>query len=255
MLLKIIKAAIVFYLFFSSVVFADRTTSSKSSVNTLFYDLGLEGGWIPYQRGANAGSTGVFEEIINSISAESDISFKAVYFPPKRAEMALKSGLVDFDFICLEWFTHGIDKGKYIITEPIFEISEMFVVKTGTDLDLSTPHSYFNLDVGTIAGYFYLNDKKFNRIDFLNEQQVILGLKQDRFKTAILEREVAKHWAKVHDVDIEFPLTHTQGYIRLRLRNEHKHLLLRINEAIAKIRSNGQLQKILNKHNVSARLP
>ena len=228
---------------------------AKKHNDVLYYDLGQTGGWIPYQKGANAGSIGVFEEVINHISNISGIPFKSVNFPPKRAEKALLSGLVDFDFMCLEWFTNGIDESKFVITEPIFRISEMFVVKKATQHNLTSPHSYFGKDIGTIAGYFYLNDNKFNRVDFLNEQQVILGLKNDRFDIAILEREVARHWAKVHDVDIDFPLVHTTGLIRLRLRIENLVHLKKINDAIITIRKNGELRNILNKHALTSHIP
>jgi len=36
----------------------------------------------------------------------------------------------------------------------------------------------FGMPVGTIAGYFYFDDNKFIRTDFLNENQLMLGLNQ-----------------------------------------------------------------------------
>ncbi|MDA8621599.1 transporter substrate-binding domain-containing protein [Psychrosphaera sp.] len=249
----LISLLVLFCLVTSNKLAALQSTkTTKTHNDILYYDLGLTGGWIPYQKGANAGSIGVFEEVINHISDISGIPFKAVHFPPKRAEKALISGLVDFDFICLEWFTNGIDNSKFVVTEPIFQISEMFIVKKAAQHRLTSPHSYFGKDIGTIAGYFYLNDDKFNRLDFLNEQQVMLGLKNDRFEIAILEREVARHWAKVHDVEIEFPLVHTSGLIRLRLRIENLVHLKKINDAIITIRKNGKLRETLNKHGLTS---
>ena len=45
----------------------------------------------------------------------------------------------------------------------------------------------FGKRVGTIAGYFYFDDDKFIRTDFLNESQLMMGLKNARFNVIILE--------------------------------------------------------------------
>ncbi len=248
-------------LFFWLVAFMGTITLSSNAVAspsvsekdhpTLLYDLGLQGGWIPYQSGFVSGSTGVFEDITRLISKHTGIKFKSVNFPPKRAEKAMLVGLVDFDFICLEWFTNGIDNDKYTVTEPLFDLKEYFITLEENKDAFNEKSSYFNRRIGTIAGYFYLNDDKFTRVDFLNENQLILGLAEDRFNVAILEKETAKHWAKVHGVKISFRQLHTQGIMRMRLRNENLYLLDKINTAIKTIKQNGELKSVFLKHDMN----
>ncbi len=219
----------------------------------LFYDLGLNGGWIPYQEGSQAGSSGVFEDVIALIAKHSGLKFKTVNFPPRRAKKALETGLVDFDFISPSWFDKPIDPKLYVLTQPLFDVSEYFITRTDKNITLPGEHDYFGMNIGTVAGYIYKNSDKFTRVDLLNENKLIIGLKNDRFDIAILEREAAKHWAKVNGVKIEFPLLHTHGFLHIRLRADKSHHLVSINKAISLIKENGELQAVFDAHHLNSK--
>lgn len=111
-----------------------------------------------------------------------------------------------------------------------------------------------NTQVGTIAGYFYFDDNNFIRTDFLNEQQLMLGLKHDRFKVIIMERESAKYWAKLNETDIAFPALHSAGELLMRVRKENKLLIPILNQTIRSIKSSGKLQEILQSHGVESKI-
>lgn len=225
---------------------------SQASKDILYYHVSREDGWVPFRVGAETGRKGVLEEVSDLLQAYSNIEFAPVIFPTKRAEKALKDGVVDFDFVCLEWLKDSELRSKYVVTEPLFEVVESFATLTHNAHLIPSPDSAYNQAIGTIGGYFYHDDNRFTRVDFLNEDQLIRGLKQDRFNAIILEKETAKYWANIHDVDIAFPAVHSKGKLLLRLRKEHKALVPRVNQAILKIKASGELQKILNKHNVES---
>jgi polar amino acid transport system substrate-binding protein len=259
-ILKCISLMIAFYLFAiptisyaaTSLGSIDKARVPANQQRELLYDLGLRGGWVPYHSGSVTGTEGFFKELTALISTHSGIKFTSVHFPPKRAEKAMLRGLVDFDFVCLEWFNNGIDKSKYVTSDAFIEIVEYFVTLEQNANSFSGLEDFYGLPVGTISGYFYFDDHKFERIDFLNERQLIQGLKEQRYSSAILERETAKHWAKVTGTKLDLRHIHTQGKLRFRLRIENDDLLPTINKAIKTIKSNGQLQQLFNKYDLES---
>ncbi|WP_231731008.1 substrate-binding periplasmic protein [Lacimicrobium alkaliphilum] len=224
--------------------------AGEADDNILYYDQGVEGRWVPYQRGAVAGTTGVFQQMTDAISRHVDIDFKTVNFPAKRAQKAMKDGLIDLEFISLEWLPGGEAGEAYVVSEPLFEVNEYIVTLQGNQHLFPNRQAYYGRTLGTIAGYYYFDDDKFQREDFLTESLLIQGLKRDRFKGAILERETAKFWASVHKADIAFATLHTEGVLRIRLQKDKAHWLALINQGIAAIKASGELADILEGHGI-----
>jgi polar amino acid transport system substrate-binding protein len=221
----------------------------------LRYDLGQQGGWIPYQQSAQRGKLGIFEEVTLLIQELTGIEFEAVHFPPKRAEKALLDGLVDFDFVCLEWLKEGRSSAQFVYSNPIFNVSEYVVTLPENAAAVPDRSAIYNKPVGTIAGYFYVDDDQFSRMDFLNEELLLLGLKHQRFTSIIIEKETAKYWAKLLDIEISFAAAHTLGSIIIRLRDDKREWLPIINQAIETIKESGQLASLLEKHGIKAEIP
>jgi polar amino acid transport system substrate-binding protein len=239
----------------SSSIFTVHAQQQRVPPPLLKYDLGQQGGWIPYQQSAQRGRLGIFEEVTILIQDVTGIEFEAVHFPPKRAEKALLDGLVDFDFVCLEWLKEGRAPDKFNYSIPIFDVSE-YVVTLTKNVDLVPERDMiYGQAIGTVAGYFYVDDNKFTRMDFLNEELLLLGLKHQRFTSIIIEKETAKYWAKLLDVDISFAALHTQGSIIIRLRNDKRELMPIINQAIKTIKESGQLINLLKNQGVDAVIP
>jgi ABC-type amino acid transport substrate-binding protein len=188
------------------------------------------------------------------LEADSGIQFQTVNFPQKRAAKALIDGLVDFDFTCLEWFKDNDLGPEFVATESFFEITE-YIISLKKNVHLfPNPESIFGNRVGTISGYLYFDDDKFTRTDFLNENRLILGLKNDRFKVIILERETAKYWAKINNTEIDFAALHTSGNLVMRLRKEHSALIPLLNQAIQTMKTSGKLQAILSSHGIDSKI-
>lgn len=226
----------------------------KIETPTLYFDQGEKGGWVPFRNEAKTGGASIFTELSKALGADSGIQFKTLHFPQKRAAKALKEGIVDFDFVCLEWFPNNDPGPGFIITEPLFEITQHLVTLHKNMPLFPTRESMFNKRVGTIAGYFYFDDKNFTRTDFLNENQLVSGLKNDRFKVIILEKETAKYWAKLNDTEIGFAALHTKGNLVIRLRKEKSALIPQLNQAIKTIKTSGKLKAILDSHNVESQI-
>ena len=220
----------------------------------LYFDMDGSGGWVPFLTASEVGKPGIVPEITEAMQRYADIKFIPLSLPQKRAEIALKDGVVDVDFICLEWLKEGVVGSEYVTSEPFFEITESFItLKKNAEL-FPTRESLLQKRIGTISGYFYFDDISFVRTDFLNEKQLMLGLKHERFDVIIMEQEAAKHWAKVHDIEINFAILHSKGNLLMRINKKHQSLLPAINHAIKQIKITGELQVILDKHNAESKI-
>lgn len=222
---------------------------AQEQPQTLYYDMDTKGGWVPFLIAEKPGKPGIMTDITTVIQRYLEVRFVPVNFPQKRAEIALKQGLMDFDFICLEWLENGVVGPEYVTSEPFFELTENFITLKKNAQLFPNRESLDQQRVGTIAGYFYFDDHTFIRTDFLNENQLMLGLKHGRFNVIILEQETAKYWAKINNVDISFAVLHSKGNFLMRIRKKHQGLLPAINEAIKQMKASGELQVILDNHN------
>lgn len=228
--------------------------SDNKEAPTLYFDLGEKGGWVPFRNAAKNGGTSVFTDLSKALEAHSGIQFKAVHFPPKRAAKALIDGIVDFDFTCLEWFKNNDPGPGFVATQPFFEITEHLITLNKNTALFPTRESVFGKHVGTISGYFYFDDDKFIRTDSVNENQLMLGLKNDRHNVVILEKETAKYWAKLNATKIGFAALHTKGNLVIRIRKEKSALIPQLNQAIKALKSSGKLKAILDRHGIESKI-
>jgi polar amino acid transport system substrate-binding protein len=182
------------------------------------------GGWLPFLTAAKPRNPGIMAEITEALQRYSNLEFIPVKLPQKRAKVALREGSVDFDFICLEWLVNGVVSSEYVTSEPLYELTESFITLKKNGSSFPTRNSFAQKRVGTIAGYYYFDDHTFTRTDFLNENQLMSGLKHERFEVIILEQETAKHWAEINDVNIHFAALHSKGYFLMRFRKKHQSL-------------------------------
>jgi len=237
-----------------SVISIVPEAMAQAKPANLTFDLGESNGWVPYRAGKTIEQAGILAELARLLQSYTDIKFNAVHWPMKRAEFGMANGIIDFDFICTSWFGDGNYGSQFIISEPLFEINEFVVTLKGNK------HLFPNLDsihakpIGTIAGYFYFDDNEFIRADFRDENNLMLALKHQRVKAVILEHETAKHWAKVHDIEITLATPHTTGKLLIRLNKAKQSLMPTINLAIKKIKQTGQLQMLIDKYGVEAKI-
>lgn len=248
---------ILIYLLLSTIfsVFSfSSTVIAQTSSRALHFDLGENAGWVPYKTGKTIDQDGILAELVVLIEEYSDITFEAVNWPMKREKFALIKGIVDFDFICTAWFPGGTYGRNFVISEPLFEINEYVITLKGNKHLFPALDSIDTKPIGTIAGYFYFDDYKFTRVDFHNEEGLIKALKYKRVNAVILEHESAKHWADIHNVDIEIAAPHTTGNLLIRINKAEQNRLPAINAAIKKIKQTGQLKEILDKYGVEAKI-
>jgi ABC-type amino acid transport substrate-binding protein len=239
----LIRASALLLILFTGVSGANQIAEQPLEI-TLRYGIDPVGAWVPFDRTDNPDYPGVFIEIIPLLMSEANLNTKAFLLPTKRGLQQLYSGELDFDFINPEWMSNE-DKTAFVYSIPLFEVTEFFISLATNPKSFDTSELAHNQLVGTVSGYYYFDDNKFTRADFRSESEVILGLNKKRFDVAIMEKAAAAYWAEKHSVDLKFGAVHTQGNIVLRLRAELAHLMPRINQAILRLKDQGEIPRIL----------
>jgi hypothetical protein len=224
--------------------------AEKQSLATLHYDLGGTKAWVPYGYTGLEDKPGIFADIVESVMQQANIAYKPYFYPAKRAENELQTGMLDFDFISPSWFKDQDIGDDYVGSHGIFEVTEYFVTLASYNEHFNYPASIKKQVVGTVAGYFYYDDNLFIRADFLSESELMLGLKKGRFNVAILEDYAANYWSDFHQVPIKLVAVHTKGKIIIRLRKEHQKLLPQINGAIQLLLKTGRIEEIFKRYHL-----
>jgi ABC-type amino acid transport substrate-binding protein len=220
--------------------------SSESSIDypTLRYDPSGSNAWYPYYINRED-KPGILPEVLNAILTIAKIKGEKRTFPPLRTIYALKSGDIDFDLVNLDWLSKEDKSNEFVYSDGFIRIKEYVVSlnKTNIKQGKSGPK-----EIGTVRGYYYHNDREFNRIDFSSERELIMALKLNRVSHIICGDRPAIYWSELLDVPIKFTELHSDGFLRIRLRTEFIHLLPKLNIAIDKINKDGTLEEIIKRY-------
>ena len=231
------KLIIVFFAFIVSIVEAQET---------LKYDLSGSSNWVPYYLD-NKKAPGIIGELIPLILTKADIKGQQITLPPKRTNLALQKGLLDFDITSPSWFANDQVDNAFILSLPIMPVRELVYV-----LDDQIAHERFNPNknviVGTVRGYFYHNDNKFTRDDFPSEKELVLALATNRIEYAIIGDLPAEYWASKFNIALKVNTEHSSGFLHVRLHKKYQHLIANINAAITELKDNGTIEKVVSSY-------
>ncbi len=252
--LKVKSLAKVTYLYFLklflSLFILHLATLAHAQQNQpeLNYNVSASGSHYPFYTG-NPEKPGILPEIITALMAQANITANHVELPTKRITKYLENGIIDFDVISLKWLAQSErDNPYYIFSEPLIPATEMIVALPDNVAQYQTKQSLYSKEVGTVLGYYYHDDAKFNRVDFPSEKELMIALSKARIDVAIMGIHTAAYWSKQLNINTEFGAQHSHGYLRVRLLAKHKALLPKINQALAHLHSSGYIKRIEDKY-------
>jgi polar amino acid transport system substrate-binding protein len=214
----------------------------------LNYNVNGSNSWYPYSIAHSPDAPGIISEFIPSMLALAKIRSNINNFPPKRTNLALETGLLDFDVISPSWFKDGNIGVHFVQSDPIIPIIENIIVLEKNAPQWQVLSRIKNKKIGTVLGYLYQDDADFTRIDFKSERELVMALHKGRIEAAISGDLPALYWAKELDLPVSLAAVHSSGSLVIRLRKEHYKLMPAINSAIKEIKDSGELQKMVNKY-------
>ncbi|GEA12651.1 transporter substrate-binding domain-containing protein [Alteromonas sp. KUL49] len=223
-------------------------THNLCASEPLYYNLGTTGSSVPYENAVDDARPGIFVEILPLIMDRAGIETSKVMLSTQRAMRAFQNGGLDFDFFSPSWLSEDEKNHDFVFTDPILTITEYFITRPAMAPQYaSIDHIHGNI-VGTISGYVYFDDDKFDRLDFLSEKTLILGLGKGRVDIAIMEEAAARYWSAKHGIPITFGPVHTTGEMALRLHKKHADKVPQINAIIAELHQSGEFDRIIQKY-------
>lgn len=214
---------------------------------TLKYDISGSSGWYPYCID-DADTPGIFVELIPLILSAAKLKGQALSLPPKRTQMALINGQIDFEVISPAWFPDDKIPPGSIISEPIMPVVERLIFSP------EQAHNWHSLtliqgqSVGTVRGYHYRDEAKFNRADFRSEKELVVALGLKRIQVAISGDITARYWAKNQNVAIVLGPVHSSGQLHIRMLQTRERQMAQINGAIRALRDNGGIQAVIERY-------
>lgn len=171
--------------------------------------------------------------------------------PPKRTNKALETGLLDFDIVSPSWFTKQDLGPLFVKSTPIIQITEYVVTLPENVSQYRDISQMKGKEVGTVRGYLYHDDQHFIRTDFASEQELIKALDKHRVKAIIAGNYPALYWSAQLGIPVALAAVYSDGDLVFRLRKEHAALLPAINQAIATLKANGNIDEIIKKYTKS----
>ena len=214
----------------------------------LRFNSGDTGTWIPWTADPDNNEPGIFQEITALILNEAGFVSEPTILSTKRAIRALENGVIDFDFVNPDWFPEGKVGDEFSFTQPVIMVKEYFITLPAKKDEIKTTDDIYGDVVGTILGYYYYDDSRFKRMDFVSERGLVVGLSKRRFDVAILEEMTARYWSRKTKVDIHFAVAHTSGYMVMRLNKAKARFVPDLNRAIVRLKQDKKLEHVLDKY-------
>ncbi|WP_372871930.1 substrate-binding periplasmic protein [Shewanella sp.] len=222
--------------------------SNNIDLPVLKYSVSGSSSWYPYYIPNNSENPGLISELLPALFTHAHIQGQNIPLPPNRTNQALDKGTLDFDIVSPSWFEHGNFGPLFVKSDPIMTITEYVITLPQNQSDWLDITKIKNREVGTVMGYLYHDDGDFTRIDFKSEQELIKALHRGRIQAAISGDNTALYWSAKLELPIALAAEHSSGDLVFRLRKERANLLPAINEAIATLKANGTIDRLINKY-------
>jgi ABC-type amino acid transport substrate-binding protein len=216
----------------------------------LTYDVSGSDAWAPYFMLDDQGREyGIMPELTKAIFELAQLQATSVNYPPKRTATSIQQGTLDMDIINPEWISDRQLRDSFVYSDSIIEVKEYYMAKQDFDAE-----RFFTLknkelqSVGMVRGYYYHNDKDYQRINFPSERVLLEAIDKDRVNVIICDNLTASYWRKANTAPLALLKIHSQGYLKLRMRPELAPIIPHLNRAIAQLHRDGTVNKILAKY-------
>ncbi|MFY8273633.1 substrate-binding periplasmic protein [Pseudoalteromonas sp. SSDWG2] len=222
--------------------------SANALAAPLKYNVDASGSWYPYTT-SSENAPGLIKEFVIEVMQQANVDIQYVPLPAKRINQFMQNKQLDFEVISPSWLSEEEKNDpQFVFSDALFPVREYLVTTSAKEQYYLDIDSIFGNKVGTVRGYFYHDDEKFERVDFESERELIMALGKKRINVAIIGDLPAKYWSKKLGVPVVFAAEHSDGQLHLRLRAEHAHLLPKINTAISTLKSGKTLTRLEHKY-------
>lgn len=224
-----------------------------ATADTLAYAVTDES-WVPYWIVDGEQVSGLLHDVVLMLDARMDlVALRASRpVPPLRAQRMFREGQVQLECcVSREWRTAPEDVGVTLWTEPILEAEEVLVFPPGRAFAFAQLEDLRGKTLATVRGYGYVGGEFFLRQDSPDALSLLYKVAYGRSHAGIIDRLELAYLRHIHPelrsakVRVEQGPVINRSELRMRLHLSHAHLLPSFNAAIAELRRDGSLRRIM----------
>ncbi|HYC05999.1 MAG TPA: transporter substrate-binding domain-containing protein [Azospirillaceae bacterium] len=205
-------------------------------------------GWPPYYYGEAAGG-GIALDLLAEIARLSGIRIETRYVPMKRGFVQFRQGILTLETLVADHWRRGTEIEQLIVySDPLMQGEEVLLFTPGRAFPVSGPGDLAGREVATIRHYSYAGIDGARRVDMPQEATLVVSVAKGVVPVGIVERNVGRHIARSMGLAVEFgPVRDSYAY-RLGVHRDKAHLLPRLNAAIRRLRDEGGVERIVERH-------
>ncbi len=214
--------------------------------------------WPPYS-GEKLADKGFISEIVTKAFESSGMKATILILPWERAVRDAENGTVDA--YMPEYFSEEL-KAKFMLSESMPGGPLGFMKPKGSEISYKSLQDLKGKSVGVVSGY--VNTDEFDKADYITKEESpddasnLTNLAKARIDLAIvdfvvadylLNNDIKEHSSKIEQ--IQPPLEFKPLYIAFSKKSKNVEAKVKaFNEGLKKIKEDGTLDKILEKHGV-----
>lgn len=252
----VLSTSLVFLLVVSGVSYADSDRIANGDCTEDVFRFNVSpNGYPPYLIVQEDGQSGIMWEVVTRIADRMDFTVTAEKVPRKRVDQMLLDGYIDGTPRAREW-TDQPD--KYLFTNPVVEIEEVFFVPADSPLEYESPEDLHGKTLVAHLGYLYpsiephFDSGAIKRFDVSRDKDMFNYLLHgDRFDAAIADRLVGQWILKNEDLQDKFRISGNSisdfGF-RLMVRQECESFVKQFNRQLEQLKQSGELEEILSNY-------
>lgn len=199
--------------------------------------------------------SGIVWDVVKTISTRLNYQVLPRKIPRKRVDTMLLEGNIDGTARAIEW---TVDPDKYIFTDPLVRIKEVFFTRKGKEFQYHQPGDIESLTVVTHLGYRYpaleqmFESGRARRFDVSQDKDMFgFLLEADHFNTAIADLLVGQWMVRENGWQNEFSYSEngiSDFGFRLMLRKDWTGFAENFNAELGQLRESGELEQILDRY-------
>jgi polar amino acid transport system substrate-binding protein len=240
---------------YKRVVFLLLAFPLTVQASTLKYAVTNES-WEPYWIFRDGHVSGILSDVMQALDAQMDASLVAdTPQPPLRAQKHFREGLVQLECcVDIAWRKDPEQVKVSLWSDPLLGAEEVIIFPPGRQFAFANLKDLQDRTISTVRGYGYVGSQYFKRVDSPNSIAQLNSVARGRTEAGIIDRlELTYLLASHPEIEgqasrVELGPVVNRSELRIRLHSSRADMLSPLNAAIARIRADGTLAKILKRY-------
>lgn len=213
--------------------------------------------WSPYAYQDSKRITGIAVDVLLEIFKRSGDQAHITLYPAKRLNILFDMGEIDVNFADSPLWNEATDNPNYLFSDPYLSVREYVYLLKKRALKVTKPDDLRGKTVGIAMGYYYgMFEEAFEKgwvkkEEAPSNEALLKKLLMGRTDAIFMDEMLFSHLLsklKLDQSQFVQSMELTQAPLALKVRIEQQESLPRINQAIAAMKDDGTMKKILDQY-------